>query len=99
MSKIEFSKQDLLNLWQIKRSRFERLLAMGIIPQPIKVAGHFPKWTPRQVREAERRQDERENPKPVFDNSTQIRPFRKNIKMKEPRASFFRQKLTDSDNK
>lgn len=109
MAKIEYSKKDLRELWGIKRSSFERLLADGILDAPInkddfeilpngKKRFRHPRWTPRQVREAERRQDERENPKPKVafkDDPYKIRPFRKGIKKREVPASFFRQKLTD----
>lgn len=63
MDKLIYKRRDIREYFGITDYRIEQLIADGILPEPIRKAGRHPFWQSRQVRVAERRIHDLENPR------------------------------------
>ncbi len=60
-----YKRRDIREYFGITDYRIEQLMADGILPRPIHKKGRHPFWQSRQVRLAERRIHDLENPRPT----------------------------------
>lgn len=59
-----YKRRDIREHFGITDYGIEQLIADGVLPEPIRKKGRHPFWQIRQVRLAERRIHDLENPKP-----------------------------------
>ena len=63
--KLIYKRRDIRQHFGVTDYRIEQLIADGILPKPISKKGRHPFWQSRQVRLAERRIHDLENPRPT----------------------------------
>lgn len=61
--KLIYKRRDIRQHFGITDYRIDQLIADGILPEPIRKTGRHPFWQIRQVRLAERRIHDLENPR------------------------------------